>query len=77
MGTCRVCSGRGEIREDASEEQRTANWRSIKGLCYLGSGPRYLRTSALTARPTISKEKETNHDHPNQRRSERGSISVI
>lgn len=37
MGPCRVCNGTGWRTDDAD---RTANLRSIQGLCYLGSGPR-------------------------------------
>lgn len=38
MGTCLVCGGQGWIQE--GEADRSANIKSIEGLCYLGSGPR-------------------------------------
>jgi len=38
MGACNVCYGTGYRAEDADTE---ANLRTIRGLCYIGSGPRY------------------------------------
>jgi hypothetical protein len=38
MGPCNVCRGTGWISPDAD---RRANLRTIEGLCYIGSGPRF------------------------------------
>lgn len=38
MGACNVCQGTGWVRPDADMR---ANIRTIEGLCYIGSGPRY------------------------------------
>ena len=39
MGQCNVCGGKGQVPTTISDEQRMANCRVIKGLCFIGSGP--------------------------------------
>lgn len=38
MGMCLVCEGTGYMTDESDVR---ANIKSIQGLCYLGSGPRY------------------------------------
>lgn len=40
MGRCNVCHGNGEVRADGVGVNPGANAEAIRGLCYLGSGPR-------------------------------------
>ena len=43
MGRCNVCHGEGQIRSDHQGVNLNANCDSIRGLCYIGRGPRYGR----------------------------------